>query len=139
VEAYVKFQRDSGKKGGSIRVDTGCITSLCKECRHEGESPAKAPDVRDLIRKYEEDDGTKTTAAFDFLTDLPKIWAACWSAPWDSSTSLMVWCMFLIAICLMARASDVTQFCPLYEDMKLPPAPLWGADGLPGWIDIGLW
>ena len=44
---------------------------------------------------------------------------------WDSAKIVQAWTMFLVAMCMMARASDVTRFCPTYEDIQLaPPAML---------------
>ena len=52
---------------------------------------------------------------------------------------LQVWVMFLVQICLMGRASDVTiDFCPLLEDTQLPADHLWDLDGLPKWIELGM-
>lgn len=47
--------------------------------------------------------------------------------------------MILVAICMMARASCITTYCPRYEDMRLPiGARQWDADGMPQWIELGL-
>jgi hypothetical protein len=52
---------------------------------------------------------------------------------------IKVWCMFLISICMMARAADITQYCPCYEDIELPEGQhLWNLDGIPDWIELGL-
>ena len=42
-----------------------------------------------------------------------------------------------VAICIMARASCVTKFCPLLEDIELPPKAhekMWAKDGLPHYV-----
>ena len=40
---------------------------------------------------------------------------------------------------LMARASDLTTFCPTVEDLILPQdEDDWDSDGYLKWIDIGL-
>ena len=39
----------------------------------------------------------------------------------------------------MARASCITKYCPLLEDIELPPqgnARMWGKDGLPNYITL---
>ena len=103
-------------------------------------SPANDSRVRDLVKRYQDEDGTESTAAFDFLVDMPKFYSTCWSmSGWGSEKKLMFWTMFLVAICLMARASDMTQFCPNVDDIVLPPKHLWDVSGHPLWIDIGLW
>ena len=57
---------------------------------------------------------------------------------WGMERMIMCWVMFLLAICLMARSSDLTEFCPLIEDTLLPDKELWDTDGYPPWIDVGL-
>ena len=42
--------------------------------------------------------------------------------------------MLLISICIMARASCITQFCPDMETLKLPKERHWDKDGLPKYL-----
>jgi hypothetical protein len=51
---------------------------------------------------------------------------------------ILCWTMFVIAMCLMARASDLTVFCPKVEDTILPEKHLWDKDGYPKWIELGM-
>lgn len=46
--------------------------------------------------------------------------------------------MLLVSISMMARASCITTYCPRVEDIELPPEALWDDDGLPQWIELGL-
>ena len=46
--------------------------------------------------------------------------------------------MFLVAICLMARSSCITTYCPRIEELELPPPSMWDADGYPQFIELGL-
>jgi hypothetical protein len=88
------------------------------------DSPGDTSQIQRIIKEYEED-GSISTATFDFINDLPNIYHQCWS-------------MFLIAICLMGRASDLCQFCPMYEDILLPSKQNWDLDGYPKYIDTGM-
>ena len=78
--------------------------------------------------------------AFDMYEDLPKLWRACWTeCGWSSMLAVRHWAMFLVSICIFARASDVTTFCPLLEDTRLPDtATMWDSDGFPKYIEIAL-
>jgi hypothetical protein len=38
----------------------------------------------------------------------------------------------------MARASDLTKFCPAFEDTLLPEEANWDSDGFPKYIDLAL-
>lgn len=96
------------------------------------------------MKTFVDQDGYETSASFNFTDDLPTLWASIWYISyWNPSKMVMVWTMFLVSICMMGRASDITTFCPMYEHIKLPPAHLWKtadgrADGLPPYITISL-
>jgi hypothetical protein len=147
IEAYIHDLRGGGAgkggvKGGTIKTYLGAISSAHTQFGFGKESPMDHPTIRSLIKKYQDDDGTDSTASLDFLTDLPTIHGVCWSMRgWADRQRLMCWSMFLVAICLMARASEMTDFCPTYEDITLP-APTttaaWDKDGFPKWIGIAL-
>ena len=51
---------------------------------------------------------------------------------------LLTWVMFLVQMVLMGRPSEVCTFCPLIEDIVLPPEGQWDADGYPAFFDLGL-
>ena len=122
-------------KGGTIRVYVGSVGAVCKE--FHSESPTT--EVASAVAEWEDEDGNDSSEGFDFVTDLPRLWAECLSHKgWGYVRMLQCWSMFLVAICLMARASDVTTFCPLVEDTLLPPKQLWDKAGYPKWIELGL-
>lgn len=112
------------------------ISSMCHF--YGADSPADSAQVQRIIKEYEED-GNISTATFDFVQDLPNLFNQCWSmSHWNMAKMLQCWTMFLIAICLMGRASDLCQYCPVYEDIKLPEKQNWDLDGYPKFIDIGM-
>jgi len=63
-----------------------------------------------------------------------------WSLPgYNELARIQGWAMLLVSICMFARASEVTQFCPTVENTNLPEsASQFDSDGLPKWIDVGL-
>jgi len=115
------------------------VNAISSMCHFYGaDSPADSAQVQRIIKEYEED-GNISTATFDFVQDLPNLFNQCWSmSHWNMAKMLQCWTMFLIAICLMGRASDLCQYCPVYEDIKLPSKQNWDLDGYPKFIDIGM-
>jgi hypothetical protein len=88
-----------------------------------------------------EHDEDTVAASFDFVNDLPRLFRACWELPdHDNEDKLKYWTMFLISIVMMARASEVTTFCPIFEDLELPTPDqqYWDSDGMPKYVYITL-
>ena len=56
----------------------------------------------------------------------------------DSHKKLLTWVMFLVQMVLMGRPSEVCCYCPLIEDIIMPPDDQWDADGYPAFFDLGL-
>jgi hypothetical protein len=140
VLAYISFLRgdedNPDHTGGTISNYVNAISSMCHF--YGLDSPADSPQIQRIIKEYEED-GITSTATFDFVNDLPNLYLQCWSMKrWSMAKMLQCWAMFLIAICLMGRASDLCQFCPVYEDILLPSKQNWDLDGYPKYIDIGM-
>mmetsp|Transcript_32113 Transcript_32113/g.72388 ORF Transcript_32113/g.72388 Transcript_32113/m.72388 type:complete len:336 (-) Transcript_32113:453-1460(-) len=138
LELWVNDMRHGGLSGGTIRVYVGRHASMNQQHRISN-CPTKDPAIRGLINKYETDDGHEESAAFDFVTDLPKMYNAnFFEKGHGKGWQILFWAMFLVSICMMVRASDITDFCPTMEDILMPPEHLWDTDKLPPWIDFGL-
>ena len=137
VTAYGKYLRkDMKHKGGAIRVYVGSITSVCKEF---GVDESPTTEIQPAIVKWENDDGNDSAPAFDFVQEMPHLFAVCFAmSGWAFDRKLKCWTMFLIAMSIFGRASDLTIFCPVIEDLFLPPEQLWDVDGYPQWIELGL-
>jgi hypothetical protein len=104
-----------------------------------GVAPALDAQTAQALHRWEEEDSTDESDAFDFVADLPNLYAACFKMyRWSFFESLRSWTMFLVSISIFARASDVTTYCPTFEDTRLPPASEWDSDGLPKWIELGM-
>ena len=63
------------------------------------------------MNEWVDADEVASAAAFDMATDLPKLYASCWSMAASQQQRLKAWTMFLYAISIMGRASDVTTYC----------------------------
>lgn len=122
------------KKGGSLKTLFGGITATCTEF---GEyAPNTHSDIISSdISKWKEEDGEQGSEAFEMDRDLPKLYTAVFNTTGKFACPkhrIQAWAQFLTAIVLMARASDVTTFCPIFEDILLPDVKeQWDADGLP--------
>ena len=127
-------------KGSTIRVYLAAVTSVIKSMNAPNVTTEDRA-LKKLVQFYEDNDGHVSAPAFDFVTDLLKLWKACWSiGGWGFKTKLRCWTMLLISISLMARASCIAgHYCPLAEDILLPESDAqWDLDGYPKWVDIGL-
>lgn len=95
--------------------------------------------ILDQLEEYEEFDVEGGAPGFDVETTVPKMWAQLWLlVGWSKKKRLCAWAMFLTAMCVCARASCITTFCPRMEDMRLPKPSHWDADGIPKYI-IFIW
>ena len=125
------------RKKNSIRALTvSTISSVLKEFRYQGFNPGRDQRVAQQMKSYDEDK-TKQAMAFDVETKLPKMWTVLWELNgWNHHKRLCAWAMLLVGMCICARGSCLTQFCPLLEDIEWPPARHWDGDGLPKYITI---
>jgi len=129
------FLKQNGMKSGTIRVYVSALNALCAQY---GET-CLGPKYQRCITVWEKECGSKPTHAFDIVDDLAKLYSACWSMSyWGEERKLLCWTMFLVSICMFARASEVTRFCPVFEDMVLPAASIWDRDGYPPFIYVVL-
>ena len=125
------------RKHETIKTYLGAISATCTEFSIP-EPPHKSdPDLHEKLKLWKDADEVAQAHPFDFVDDLPKLWAACWTIKsWSKMRALKNWAMFLISICMFARASDVTTHCPLVEDTRLPPEGMWDDDGLPQFVEV---
>jgi len=74
------------------------------------------------------------------VKDLPNLHSVCWSMKgWSEDKKLLCWTMFLTSMCLFARASEVTDYCPLVENIVVPTEESrWDTDGYPKFIEVAL-
>ena len=71
----------------------------------------------------------------DLATFLPAAFVALGNADIPAFDKAMRWSMLLISINIFARASEMTDYCPLAEDiLLLTDSEDWCADGYPRYI-----
>ena len=87
-----------------------------------------------------DEDGEDAAEAFDVEKDMKTMWGHVWSlAGWNKLWRMQVWTMLLVGICIFARASELCEFCPTFEDTSLPESGAqWDSDGLPKYIEVAL-
>ena len=124
-------------KHNCIKTYLGAISATCKEFGIPEPPHNKDADLQEKLKLWKDADEVAQAHPFDFVDDLPKLWAACWTIKsWSKTRALKNWAMFLVSICMFARASDVTTHCPLVEDTRLPPEGMWDEDGLPQFVEV---
>jgi hypothetical protein len=136
--SYCVQLRNGGLKGKTIKL---YMTSIKSACLYFGSCFQMPNDIYNMIASYMDMDTSNASSSFDFVDDLPRLFNACWELPGhDNEDKLKYWTMFLISIVMMARASEVTTFCPLYEDLELPTSDqqYWDSDGIPKYILVTL-
>jgi hypothetical protein len=126
-------------RAGTIKSYLGGISSVCHEFGISS-SPVSADAVSKQLKQWKGLDGEEQSAAFDMEADLKSMWSANFTHPGASTfTRIETWAMLLVAIILFARSSEITQFCPTYENTELPEAVhQWDEDGFPKWVSIAL-
>jgi hypothetical protein len=139
ILSYVTEMHNRQLAGRSIsRYNAALITA----CELYG-GVASYADIRKLVNGYIDADPLNKFEVFDFAVHLPGLFNVCWKSTTlfqDAEVRLQFWTMFLISIILMASAQDVTTYCPVFEDLELPPpeAHYWDIDGVPKFVIIGL-
>ena len=136
-EDHTKAAREYDHKGGPIKNAVSAISATCTEF---GSPPiAHLAPIHDLVRKYLNADGHTPSEAFDMVKDMEQMFNTVWTLRWSMLKKIQCWSMLLIAIVIFGRASCMTTFCPLLQDLELPQAPSqWDADGLPKYIILSL-
>ena len=124
-------------KGGPIKNAVSAISATCTEF---GAPKLMDQDpIRDRVRLFLHTDGYESSRAFDMEADMINLFTHVWTLRWSKLKQIECWAMLLISIIIFGRASCVTAFCPLFQDIELPAAPIqWDADGLPKYIILGL-
>ena len=125
------------RKHNAIKTYLGAISATCTEFAIPDPPHKKDTDLHEKLKLWKDADEVSQAHPFDFVDDLPKLWAACWTIKcWSKTRALKNWAMFLVSICIFARSSDITTHCPLIEDTRLPPEGMWDEDGLPEFIEV---
>jgi hypothetical protein len=101
---------------GGIAGTSGLLGRL-----EPGAASTMTAELKEQLATWKDQDETNGAPAFDFCKDLPLLWKVLWTIDgWTKQKMIKCWAMFLVAICMMARASDITTYCPSFDDIKLP-------------------
>ena len=107
VVTYMDELRSWGLKGGSINCYTSAISSACAE--HGAATPCRHADVSAQLKTWVNADGADSARAFDMEADMKLMWGVVFSTSgWSDENALQYWAMFLVAISIFARASEMT-------------------------------
>lgn len=105
----------------------------------EGKCPTCGETVKSMIKDVFDRYHPEGAPILDLATFLPGAYVALHNADIPDLDKLMRWSMLLISINIFARASEMTEYCPLVEDIVYPSdAGDWCSDGLPRYMKIKL-
>ena len=140
VVTYMDAVRAFPAKANTVKTYLVAISSTCNEFGCKGASPCSDNAVAGQLQTWLAHDGEESAEAFDMEADMKKMWGVVWTVPgWSHMATLQYWTMLLVAIAIFGRASELTEYCPTFEDTWLPEsASQWDSDGIPKYIEIGL-
>lgn len=121
----------------TLRTYTSSIYSACASFGAP-QHPDKV--LTQLNKIWKNLDGSKESPAMP-MGKAPDLHAAVKKLNACEEFKIKLWTMFLVSVGLMARASEVTTYCPTYEDMEVPPKnepSNWDVDGFPKYLVIAL-
>lgn len=134
VDTWVRHMRNKrGNKAKSIETWVGGVSATCKmyHCPYN-----YAGQYTDTFKSWKLIDKELRAKPFCIAKDLPLLYKACFSKNgWNDAKRLEVWAALLLQLAIMGRASCVTTYCPLWEEMELPKTEDgFDADGLPKYL-----
>ena len=134
VDTWVRHMRNArGNKAKSIETWVGGVSATCKmyHCPYN-----YAGQYTDTFKKWKLTDQELRARPFCVAKDLPMLYKACFSKNgWNDAKRLEVWAALLLQLAIMGRASCVTTYCPLWEEMELPKTEDgFDADGMPKYL-----
>lgn len=111
----------NGQYSGS-NLDRKQMTSLLKEWKNTDIASGR----------------TKQAPTFDIEKDLPKLFIACFKVRgWIYIDCVIMWATFLVMMAVIGRASCMSTYSPLIQDLEFPGGPGgYDIDGLPKCIHI---
>ena len=115
---------------GTLATEAGCEDKV---------SIMKDPNVSKLLNLWEDSDELESANPFDIVTGIKKMYESCFNmSHWSMQTKIKNWAWVLFTICVIGRASCVSQYCPLIEDMMFPDELAdYDKDNLPKYIAVG--
>ena len=126
------------QKAGTIRRQKCCVVAVIHEmCNRK--DVITTPVLKTQLALWNQEDDQKSAPAFDVEKDGKRCFVNMMAfAGWSKERKVTWWATFLVGVCICARSSCMTTYCPLIEDTILPQKHEWDPDGVPKWIELGL-
>ena len=134
IESWVRHLRNErGNKGKSIETWVGGMSATCKMY----DKPYNYAGLfTDTFKRWKEVDAELRAPPFYIAKDLPQLYKACFSKNgWNDVKRMEIWAALLIQLAIIGRASCVTTYCPVWEEVELPlTEDGYDDDGLPRYL-----
>ena len=105
----------------------------------EGICPTYGETAKAMIKNCFDRYHPEGAPTLDMATFLPSAHVALGTSDIPDFDKVMRWAMLLISINIFARASEITSYCPLAEDIVFPAdSEDWSPDGIPRYIKLKL-
>jgi hypothetical protein len=131
-------EKPAGRSNSSatIRKNIGLLSGVVR--RFRGDFIKKAADIKKMCNRFLEEDCPNPAPAWLLEIELPKLWDALWNKiQGNYQWKVKLWCRLLVQIGTIARASDVTEYCPHLGSVKFPVHENdWFKDGSPAYIRL---
>lgn len=123
LEAFILFLRTGRDLSyGGIHPVLSGLSSVNGQFAGHSISRTK---MKPLLDKWKQDDKengrTRQAQVFSVVDDQPILFRAVFAVKkWTKFFSVMIWTMFLVMACVLGRASCMTKFSPLIENIEFP-------------------
>jgi hypothetical protein len=149
IQSYICHMSDEGDKMNvgvegrtnafnSVRGRLGAVSGTLREfgCPDGLEKDANTSKLVDHLK---ESNDPRRAPAFSLDEALPKLFRALFVLnvfpTW--AKKVRVWARLLVMIALIARSSDITDYCPKFETLKFPDDPVdFTPDGIPRYVEV---
>jgi hypothetical protein len=127
-------------KANSIDTSIKCISGSLIEC---GARPfQRTTGVRNLLKKYTDEDEVSRATAFHFEETLPELYDRVWDLKMSDNNQIFLWTRLLLTLAVIGRSSDVcfskdAEYCPKMQNVAFPAfEDDYTDEGLPTYLDI---
>jgi len=144
-----RFQGEVYKgRNTGFTIASQTVTALQRYDRHvAGHSKMDCLAVKNKLKKIASGYEPESVASFDVATGLPLLKKALYEATWEDypnpfNTGIqrdMVWTMLHLSLAIGARASLLTDFCPMIDQLDFPGKDERCTDGKPMFFKLKLY
>jgi hypothetical protein len=135
-----KERVEKPRSGGHIANIMVALKMTQQEFGGSAMHPGTWKRVSDMVADFKTKSPNKASAAFDVVEGLPALYVACFSGnqQWTDERRLQCWVAFLLSFVLMARASCLSTYCPLIDDITFPDSHIshaYDSEGVPMYVN----